>query len=576
MANPRPSGFSWLAILPVFFGWLVYGQVIGFGLVEYDDPAFLSGNARVNAGLTASGLRWAWTLEGGDGLRAGVENLWHPLAWMSHMADHSLWGTDYGGHHTTSLVLFLATAVLVHQLAFHLTRSAFFALVASLFFTLHPLQAESVAWLSDRKGVLGNFFLFASLLVYSRNDGGLRTKVHVFSITLGIAAMLSKPSAVVLPALLVVVDLWKENESFPGRLWWWRSISGKWPWILPAIATAVIAVVLQTGGSHGSGPVPAMERMAMLPLNFFHALVRMVVPTRLAMHYPAPEAEAWEQFGLWMILLGVPCLLFVARSRLLFGAWCWMLACWLPVSGLVYVGTSFSTDRYAALMWSGPCLALALGMSRARVCWSRPAVVFGLMVLSPVLVPLAVLSHRQTATWASTRSLYEHALAAQPGDPIIANNHAGMLLAEGETAEAEVALRDAINRFPGFARLQFNHGLALARLGREGEAVAAYREALAIDPFFSDAWLNLGLLLDHAVHTRASAPEIVECFEKAIAHAAPGDIRPRLALAHHHVKRGQRDLALGILDALPDPPSADPASARHADDLRARALRIDP
>jgi len=227
----------------------VYSQVFQFGLVEYDDPAFLRDNPYVNGGVTWGGVKWAFFH--GDAahvLRAGTENLWHPLTWLSQMLDFQCWGSQWGGHHGTALLLHAISVFLVWALGVRVTRSHPVALVAALLFALHPMHAETVSWLSERKGVLCGFFSLLSLLSYRYSTlvAHRRRWARVGSVVFLILALMSKPSAVVLPVLLLVID-WldrygEDSTLGPGlRGQFLNQLRDKWIWFLPAGMVAALA-----------------------------------------------------------------------------------------------------------------------------------------------------------------------------------------------------------------------------------------------------------------------------------------------------------------------------------------------
>jgi tetratricopeptide (TPR) repeat protein len=161
---PIRSGNYWVVfgvcVFLVGAIWVVFGQTLGHGFINYDDEEHVYGNPQVIQGLNLKGIEWAFT--------HSVASNWHPLTVMSHMLDCQIYGLHAGGHHLTNLLLHAATAILLflvlREMTGKLWRSAFVAAV----FAIHPLRVESVAWLSERKDVLSGLFFMLTLGAYVR------------------------------------------------------------------------------------------------------------------------------------------------------------------------------------------------------------------------------------------------------------------------------------------------------------------------------------------------------------------------------------------------------------------------
>src|ERR1700734_2539441 len=148
-----------IALFLVAITWVVFGQTLGYGFINFDDDAYVYENPMVAQGLTLKGIIWAFSFHSSN---------WFPLTWLSHMLDCQIYGLNAGGHHLTNLLLHAATAILLflilRQMTGALWRSAFVAAV----FAIHPLRVESVAWVSERKDVLSGAFFMLTLWMYVR------------------------------------------------------------------------------------------------------------------------------------------------------------------------------------------------------------------------------------------------------------------------------------------------------------------------------------------------------------------------------------------------------------------------
>ena len=195
----------WIALALGALTFLLFARAIGHGFVNYDDPDYVTANARVQGGLSWAGIRWALT--------AGEASNWHPLTWMSHQLDVSLFGLNPRGHHATSVLWHALNAALAFLALRRLTGAVWRSAFCAALFAWHPLRVESVAWVSERKDVLSGFFFFAVLWLYAgyveRRRAG-RPWLAAYALTLVAFALglMSKPMLVTLPCLLLLLDVW--------------------------------------------------------------------------------------------------------------------------------------------------------------------------------------------------------------------------------------------------------------------------------------------------------------------------------------------------------------------------------
>ncbi|HEY5997972.1 MAG TPA: hypothetical protein VI078_01545, partial [bacterium] len=221
---------------------LLYAPVRTFEFVAVDDPLMVTANPRVSGGVSLPALRWSLT--------AVAAYNWHPVTWWSHLADVSLFGTWAGGHHVVSAGLHALNAALL-LLALHaLTGALAPAVAAAALFALHPLRVESVAWVAERKDVLGGTFWLLAVFAYAnwcrrRTAGRYAALLALFAL-----GLMTKPMLVTLPLVLLLLDLWPLGRGIgpgaepPGRL-----LHEKWPLFALAAATAAVTLVAQRSGA---------------------------------------------------------------------------------------------------------------------------------------------------------------------------------------------------------------------------------------------------------------------------------------------------------------------------------------
>ena len=180
---------------------LAFSQATGYPFVNWDDPLCVSENPRVQKGLTLQTLGWAFADR--------YAGSWGPLTWISHILDWRVYGDNAGGHHLTNLLLHAATTVLLFLALQRMTGRLWPSALVAAVFAIHPLRVESVAWVTERKDVLSGFFYvltLAAYLSYVRRPGSLARYLAVAaSFAMG---LMSKPSLVTLPFLLLLLDYW--------------------------------------------------------------------------------------------------------------------------------------------------------------------------------------------------------------------------------------------------------------------------------------------------------------------------------------------------------------------------------
>ena len=183
-----------------------YWPVCRAGFINFDDPVYVTNNPDVFHGLTWRGVGWAFTTIHGSN--------WHPLTWLSHMADCSLFGENAAGHHLVNVGFHVANTLLLLLLLWRMTGAVWRSAFVAALFAFHPLHVESVAWISERKDVLSTCFAFLTLLAYVRFDEqskGQRPKARIWyglALVCFALGLLSKPMLVTLPFVMLLLDYW--------------------------------------------------------------------------------------------------------------------------------------------------------------------------------------------------------------------------------------------------------------------------------------------------------------------------------------------------------------------------------
>jgi protein O-mannosyl-transferase len=525
----------------VLMVFAVFGQTARFGFVNYDDDLNVYENPAVENGLSLNGIVWAFT-------HAQVNN-WIPLTTLSHMADCQFFGLNAGGHHLVSVLLHAATAVTLFLMLRHMTgarwRSAFVAAV----FAIHPLRAESVAWVSERKDVLSALFFMLTIGAYVRNVRHPSRPGRVAVIVLFALGLMAKSMVATLPLVLLLLDYWPLRR-FNNSRQFARLLEEKIPLFALSVASCVAVVVMPGLIITDSDRLPLLERIENALVAYAVYMRQMVFPAGLAMPYPNPaNGPPLGEVALAFVLLAVISSgAYACRKKqpFLLVGWLWYLGMLVPVIGIVQISSDAShADRYTCLPEIGLAMAATWATAECSTRWKyRRVVLAGLAVA--VTGALMACASIQISYWKNSRSLWARALSCTVGNYIACNN-LGIVFAKAGQAEPAIAqYRTALEIKPDYVEARNNLGVALARNGELDEAIAQYRKILETKPDYAEARNNLGIVLV----TKGQVDEAIAQYRKAL------EIDPNGAEAHYNLgnalaMKGQGDEAIAqYLEAL--------------------------
>jgi protein O-mannosyl-transferase len=534
MENRSPLSASLITLLIGIGIWLgvmaIYFQVYHFEFVKFDDDDYVYKNPHVLGGLTVENVRWAFT--------ARHSANWHPLTWLSHMLDVEIYQRPRwpGGPHLTNALLHATTAVLLflawRQLSGRLWPSAFAAAV----FAVHPLRAESVAWVSERKDVLSGLFFCLMLLAYAgyaRRPAIGRYALVILPFVLGLMA---KPILVTAPFVLLLLDYWPlrraQAEASLKRL-----LLEKVPMLALAIASSAVTLWAQKTALAPLDDISLGKRIANAALSYVIYLRQWVWPSELAFYYPLPHdgAPEWEVAAALAVLTAITALTLALRRRgpyLLVG-WLWYLGMLVPVIGLVQVGLQAHADRYTYLPQMGLAVALSWSAADLGQRWqARPALYAAAAAV--VLGALSWLALAQVAYWHDSIVLFTHALDITDNNAMAENNLGAALEELGRPDDARFHYRQALAMDPNLPLAALNYGWSLFHLGRYQDAATYLEHGLHRHPPQVQSIILLGLArykLDE--YDKAEA-----CLREAL-RIEPRDAQARIGLGLVDVRRRQ-------------------------------------
>jgi tetratricopeptide (TPR) repeat protein len=532
---------------------VVFGQVVRFDFVSWDDPWYVTENLHVRGGLTWDGIVWAFTSEHGGN--------WHPVTGLSHMLDCSLYGLDPTGPHVTNLVLHIVNTLLVFGVLRRMQCAVWPSAFVAALFAVHPLHVESVAWISQRKDVLSALFGLLSIRAYVAyaSRGGSRCYVlTALFLTLG---LLAKPMLVTLPLVFLLLDYWPldririgpaDGSGHPATATRERVdpkrfrcpprpvrdvLIEKVPLVVLALVSGVMTVIVQgrAGNMQFTESVSIQLRIANALVSYVRYIGKLIWPSNLSILYPHPNLPggvpwtAWEVAGAALLLLAVTAAVVSSRGRRypLVG-WLWFLGMLVPVIGLLQVGRQAMADRYTYLPSIGLFIIVAWSAAEVVARWpgrqGRTRLVMALAAGGIVIAYMAA-ARSQVRYWRASLPLFERALVVTPRSPVLHNALGSALSARGRQDEAMGHYRQALAVEPENELAHYNLGIASQSRGHIDEAIRHYRRALAAKPDYAVAHNNLASVLVNLGRV-----------EEAIAHYDQAvRFEPEYAVAHNNL-----------------------------------------
>ncbi len=567
----------------------VFGDARHYTFLSYDDNQYILEIPAVREGLSFSSIWWA--------VSHSHVGQWHPLTSWSFILDSSISGlpaqlagkkgSDAAGwFHLHNVILHAAAASLLFLALRKLTGSIWRSAFAAALFAVHPLRAESVAWVTERKDVLSGFFLMATLWAYGfYAEKSASQKRHILLCVLFALGLLSKPMLVTLPFVFLLLDIWPLNRldiepAVSGN--WQPTWAQAWPLIREKLPLFVMAGASAVGAVFAVGtpfrPIPILPlipRLEYIPVSYFNYVKQFFLPINLSPHYPfvVEGPGLAKMMGAIVVLLALSWLAWSWRKKqpsILLG-WLWFLGTLLPVIGLVPGGIQIAADRYTYLPQIG------MGISVAWVIGSL--VVTQLQKQTAALAAVAIIGFlsvagaQQTAIWKDDESLWTHSLKVtkdndysseklasayqaramrEPAekaeelrkeaerlfrDAIRLNPHlvgslnnlSVLLRSKGELKEAIELQSKAVDEHPRWGLMHRNLASVLTQNREYDRAAASFEKAINLDANDIESHYNLGLILSE------TKPD-PESLQKALGHfQAAVQLQPRFAEAHFSI-----------------------------------------
>lgn len=487
-----------LLVIPIL---VVYLQVLGHEFISMDTPKYIELNEYVKKGLSIEGIVWAFT--------TFYFANWHPITWLSHMLDVSMFGLSPSMHHLMNVMIHALNTILVFQLLNKITNRKTISSFVACVFAIHPMHVESVAWVAERKDLLSAFFFFISASFYINYCRSKSMLNYAASILFAAFSLMSKPMLVTLPFVYLLFDFWP-LQRIPKDVGLKKSllidvgklILEKIPFFVLAILSSIITIKAQVGyGADQAGiSLTLLERMANASVAYSYYLFNAIYPTKLAIFYPHPGT--WPTLkiilsGLVIISCSLLVLYKVKNKPYLFVGWFFFVGTLIPVIGLFQVGAQFSADRYTYIPYIGLYIFFAYACADLFEVLKLSRNILFLLAIT-IVVFYSYGAYQYVGKWKDSGTIWLQTLqSTDPYYPEILREPQGSQLREGQ--------------LKGLRKAYLSYGHSLEKKGDYKKAAQHFYEAILRDPSYAPSHYFLG----HALSKAGQSEDAVKFLENA-------------------------------------------------------------
>lgn len=484
---------------------------------------------------SASGLVEIWT-------KLGATQQYYPLVHSVFWIEQKLWGDSVAGYHLVNILLHAASAIVLLQILLRLKIPG--AWLAAGLFALHPVQVESVAWISELKNTLSGLFFFWSILSYLNFDETRSRRSYAASLVLFLCGLLCKTAIAPMPAIILVI-LWWRRGSLRTR----NDVAPLLPFFGLGIAAGLFTAWVErtfVGAQGNAFQLSILQRCLIAARDFWFYIFKLFWPQKLTFIYPRWQinAGAWWQYLFILGLLAWLALIWVYRrnSRGPLAATLIFLGLLFPALGFINVYPflySFVADHFQYLACAAPLTLFATGVAMTIDSFAPAKNFVRAATYGALFLVLGILSWRQCRDYRDIETLWRATIARNPDCWMAYSNLGSFLSARGNVSEAIIDFRKALELWPEQSKDHNNLGKALAQKERMAEAMNEFQTALRISPNDPDAGTNIGAALLQQGDAEEAISHLRKVVEKFPRHA-PAHINLGNAL----LQTGQTDAAV--------------------------------
>ena len=559
-----------LALSISLLTYLVYLSSLENEFVEWDDSIYVFRNPHIRS-FNLALFKWAFLHFYGSN--------WHPLVWISHAIDYAFWGLNPLGHHLTNIILHAINTFLVVLLIAKLIeawksttvrnalppfldeRGILIAAGATgLFFGLHPLHVESVAWVAERKDLLCALFFLASIMAYVKYAGAIssnseslfpyRHKHYLMALGFFVLALLSKPMAVTLPVILLLLD-WYPFKRIQSLKSFRFVLIEKLPFVVLSLLSSIVTIQAQKAAMKLTEIVPLSTRLLVAAKSLLTYIWNMLLPLNLLpfYHYPKHVSLLSAEYlfaATSVIVITMICIVVAKSHRLYLSLWAYYVVTLIPVIGIIQVGSQSMADRYTYLPSIGPFLMMGLVLAW---CWNRVnalrrkrAIVklLGISMFMLLSAAMTYLTFEQIGIWKDSITLWSYFIEREPESVPPAYYNRGMVFDNmGRFDKAIEDFDKAIALNPSYLDAYNNRGLVFEEMGKFDKAIEDFDKAIALNPSDPDPYYNRGVVFTKM----GKFDKAIDQFDKTI------KINPQYTAAYAergkvYIRIGNKELAV--------------------------------
>jgi tetratricopeptide (TPR) repeat protein len=494
---------------------IVFLPMFSNEFTNWDDPLYVLENALLR------GPDWAGIFS-----KTVVSN-YHPLTMATLAFNYQASELEPFSYHLVNWLLHIINTGLVFFFAFKLSqRNIWVGVITALFFGIHPMHVESVAWVSERKDVLYTAFFMLALITYLEYVQKNGRQKYLMTMLFFIASLLSKPAAVTFPVVLLLID-WYKGRLLKDKMVWMEKL----PFFILALVFGVVALQIQSEKAIAQPEFyPVWQRFVFALYGFGEYIKRLFWPFPLSTLHPFP-ASATVPASWYPALMLTPIVIALAvyfrkDKNVIFGLTFFAVNLALVLQLLTF-GNSVISERYTYVPYIGLCFGLAMLWAKSAMSTSAKNVLLGLFLVTSL--GFAVVANRQVKVWKDSMSLWTKAIEAYPSSYIARSNRGNYLVTQlGKNDEGLVdynialevkpehanslenrciiylhkkdfaaALKDAeqlIEFYPTTGKGYYLRGFVEDKLGQQEQAIADYSKSTELDPINPEAWANRGII----------------------------------------------------------------------------------
>jgi hypothetical protein len=500
-----------LSVFIVTLVFVLYLPSLDHDFINWDDPLYVTKNPDIgNLSFSAIGTLFTTV----------VSSNWHPLTMLSLQLDYAIWGLNPRGYHLTNIALHTLNCLFVFFLSLKLVNSlngfaknatnnaTLIAALSAIFFAIHPIHVESVAWISERKDLLYSFFFLLSISFYIRFTASHEKRKWPFyyiSLALYWLSLMSKPMAVTLPLILVIIDVYPLSKiklpSSPRSVF--TLLIDKIPYFILAFLASMATIwAQQSGGAIKSvTTISVLTRLAVAIRAYIFYIIKIILPFDLAPFYPHPAISNFDvpnihyaaYFTVFLVITAL--CVWTFRTKPVFTAlWSNYVITLAPVIGIIHVGGQAAADRYMYMASLSPFLLISLGITvlitrLPKLSYRVPIVIFLICITAFQIVQ----TRKQISIWRDSIALWNYEISVFPNEEALPYYNRGK--AWDLMGKLNLALKDydqaiSINNYHTDAYI--GRGIISGKLGKYGQALLDMSKAIELDPSHEKAYSNRG------------------------------------------------------------------------------------